>query len=162
MYNVIVQDQNGCFTYFEDLEITMPDPIDVTIVNVTDETCLGESDAKIEVTITGGTGSYVISIDNITYDPVTGSTHILTGLSEGTTTVYIKDANDCALNPPITQPILPGVNMDPQVVVTPTCVSNAPNNDITINIDGSVTAANVTYSLDGVTYQPSNIFLNVG
>ena len=34
----------------------MPDPIDATIVNVTDETCLGESDAKIEVTITGGTG----------------------------------------------------------------------------------------------------------
>ncbi|MDV6167500.1 T9SS type B sorting domain-containing protein [Flavobacterium sp. DG1-102-2] len=169
IYDVIVQDENGCFELLE-LEVKMPDPITAQIVKVTDETCLGEGDATIEVTIIGGTGTYVISTDNINFTPVPSpgvglpTSYLLTGLDSGLTTIYVKDQNECFLSPPISAPILPGVNMDPQVVVTPTCVANAPNSDITISIEGTVDTANVMYAIDAVNagaYQSSNVFTNV-
>ncbi|PZR23562.1 MAG: hypothetical protein DI539_02865 [Flavobacterium psychrophilum] len=160
-YDVLTQDANGCF-YLETITITQPDPIEATIDYVQDEACLGAGDGIIEVSLTGGTGTYEISTDDITYVAVTGTSYTLTGLPSGLTTVYVKDQNGCSLNPPMEQPILPGVDMDPEATVTPTCVANAPNNDVTITIIPGVDPANVTYSIDGVNYQSSNVFTNVG
>ncbi|MHA3789557.1 hypothetical protein ACX0HA_15205, partial [Flavobacterium hauense] len=160
-YNIIVQDQNGCFLTFT-RTVTEPTEIHATIQNVTDEACLGASNGTIRITVTGGTGTYSVSTDDITYtpfDPATPTTYLLTGLPAGDTTVYVKDQNGCSLSPPLEQPILEGVDMNPQVAVVETCVANAPANTVTISVTPSVNAVGVIdYSLDGLTWQASNVF----
>jgi gliding motility-associated-like protein len=168
-YDFIVQDENGCFLLFTET-ITEPTRVEAEITVHSDEACLGAANGTIDVRIWGGTGAYSISTDNITYTnipvpspiPASGTQYQLTGLPSGMTTVYVKDANDCSLSPPLDQPILPGVNMAPVASVVTTCVANAPNNNVTISTTLSANATGViSYSIDGTTYQSSNVFNNV-
>ncbi|WP_158537874.1 T9SS type B sorting domain-containing protein [Flavobacterium sp. AG291] len=161
-YDILVQDENGCFIFFEDLEITEPTEITASIVNVTDVTCEGESDGTISVTVTGGTGLYSISTDNVNFTPFDlayPNTYLLEGLPVGTTTVYVKDQNGCSLDPPMDQPILPGVSLTPEATVVTTCVANAPSNTVTVATTLSANAlGTLDYSLDNLTWQSSNEF----
>ncbi|ALM49000.1 hypothetical protein AMR72_08925 [Flavobacterium psychrophilum] len=160
-YDVIAQDANGCFEIHR-VEIKEPKEIEANVTKVTNETCLGANDGTIAVSIKGGTGDYVISLDeNGPYVPVTGSTYLLEGLPAGTSTIYVKDENGCSLNPPIDNEILQGVDLQPSAEVSVTCDNNTPANNVTITINSAVDTTNVEYSIDGTTYQPSNEFLNV-
>ena len=165
-YDVIVQDENGCYE-LRTLTVTMPERVDVTLGTVTDETCLGEGDATVEITVSGGTGAYKYSLD---YDEVAGTgnwtdlptnPYTITGLPAGSNTINLRDGNLCLLEPALEVTIQPGVKMDPTAVVTPTCVNNAPNNDVTITILPIADPANVTYSIDNATWQSANVFTNV-
>jgi hypothetical protein len=160
VYDVIVQDQNGCYEVLQ-FQIDEPAPLIATFGVIQDEVCLGEGDGSITVEMTGGTGLYLVSLDGITYTNVVGNQHTFTGLSGDIFfTIYIEDSNGCNINPPLEYYMMPPVEIIPTVTVTPTCTANVPGNTVIVNVNAEV-VADVQYSLDGVTYQASNTFTNL-
>ena len=160
MYTLIAQDQNGCFEQMQ-IEILEPAPLEASIINIIDEVCLGEADGSITIGISGGTGTYEISLDGVTYTPVIGNQYIFDNLSgDNFYLIFVKDANDCNINPPLEYYMPPAVTIDPMAIVTPTCINNVVGNTVVINVDASVNGS-VTYSLDDVTYVSSNTFTDL-
>ncbi|WP_417352255.1 T9SS type B sorting domain-containing protein [Flavobacterium alkalisoli] len=172
-YDVIAQDQNGCFQMFQ-VEILNPALLEaeIDLGSLQDETCLGDSDASITVNIWGGTGTYEVAIDDLSistddtlvYIPVTGTQYTFSGLVGGTAfDIYVRDSNGCNVNPPLQQYINPGVDMTPEATVAYSCTNNVPANEVTISVTSSQTlnAADLTYSVDGTNYQSSNVFNNL-
>lgn len=88
-YSVTVTDANGCSAQ-ETYTLTGPSTISVTAV-VTDAKCFGSSDGAIDLTVNGGTPGY-----SYTWTPTgTITTQDLTGISAGTYSVVLVDANGC-------------------------------------------------------------------
>jgi gliding motility-associated-like protein len=84
---VTITDANGC-TLIEDVTIGGPTAIVFDNVVVDSSGC-GASDGTIEVLVSGGAGGYSYAWSN------SGNTNPLTGLSAGTYTVTVTDANGC-------------------------------------------------------------------
>ncbi|WP_433831012.1 MBG domain-containing protein [Flavobacterium anhuiense] len=87
-YTLTVTDGNGCVKT-ENYTITEPDALKPTI-SKTDVSCNGASNGSATVTVTGGTGAYTYL-----WAPSGGTAATAAGLSAGTYTVTIKDANLC-------------------------------------------------------------------
>ena len=78
-YMVFVEDSNGCEA---ELEFTITEPDELTAsASVTDAVCNGGFDGSAEITVSGGTAPY--------------TTEDLNGLSAGTYTTTVTDANGC-------------------------------------------------------------------
>ncbi|MBR9922602.1 MAG: HYR domain-containing protein, partial [Bacteroidetes bacterium] len=111
-YTVTVTDANGC-TATDVVQINEPGLLIVELVSVSHETCDGSNDGSIVVVSTGGTPSY-------SYDWTGGLTgNSINGLSPGTYTVTVTDANDCVETLAVT--VDPGVGLtleDPQDITT--------------------------------------------
>ena len=89
-YIVGVRDANGC----EDtLQITLTEPgiLMLSLLNSEDANCFGESNGLIEVGAASGTPGYQYSIDGVSF---VGS-GLFEGLSAGTYTATVQDANGC-------------------------------------------------------------------
>ncbi|WP_129583064.1 T9SS type B sorting domain-containing protein [Flavobacterium cyanobacteriorum] len=159
-YQVIVQDQNGCFQLLN-FNIDEPAPLVADFVAIQDELCLNAADGSITLSLVGGTGSYEVSLDNINFVTVTGNQYTFTGLSGDTFyQIFVRDSNGCNINPPLEYYMMPAVEVIPDVTVTPTCTNNVPGNTVVVNVNPEV-VADVEYSLDDVTYQASNTFTNL-
>jgi|GEM_PF-709455 len=87
-YLVRVTDSSGC-TNEELITLNAPDPIQITVTNVQDITCLGTNNGRIFIEVTGGTGLYFFNWDHgfINQNP--------SNLSAGTYAVTVRDANGC-------------------------------------------------------------------
>ena len=118
----------------------------------TSETC-GEKNGTITASGTGGTPSYLYSLDATNYQ----TSNVFSGLAAGPYTVTIKDAVGNLNKTDITVggTAGPALNLDP---VNPTCKGD----------DGNITAAAlsqslpVLYSINGSAYQADNDFPNLG
>ncbi len=88
-YQVTVTDDNGCTL---DATYTVTEPAALTLDGtVTDVTCNGDMDGAIDITVTGGVEPYTFSWSN------GESSEDLTGLSGGTYTVTVADANGASI-----------------------------------------------------------------
>jgi len=87
-YTVTVTDANGC-TLTRTFTITQPTALSVT-TSQTNVACNGGSNGSATVNVTGGTPAYTYS-----WSPSGGTAATATGLSAGTYTVTITDANNC-------------------------------------------------------------------
>ncbi|WP_294236742.1 T9SS type A sorting domain-containing protein, partial [uncultured Chryseobacterium sp.] len=98
-YTVTITDANGC-TGTVNATITQPAAL-VAATSQTNIACNGGATGIAAVTVSGGTAPYTYS-----WSPVGGTAATATGLSAGTYTVTITDANGCTLsrNFTITQP----------------------------------------------------------
>ncbi len=152
-YEVIATDVNGCTAVSNSITITNPSEITVTAVLDNDISCFNANDAQITVTASGGTGALEYSIDGGLIYQVS---EIFSGLSDGTYTFTIRDANNCtAISNSVT-------------VANPSelTVSMVLDNDITCNNDNDaqITATGnggtgaLEYSIDGVNFDPNNVF----
>ncbi|MEN0008634.1 MBG domain-containing protein [Flavobacterium nitrogenifigens] len=94
-YSVTITDANGC-SITETVQITEPDPLMAT-TSQTDVSCNGGSNGSATVNVTGGTGTYTYS-----WSPAGGNAATATGLTAGTYTVAIKDANLCETTASVT------------------------------------------------------------
>ncbi|GHB58151.1 T9SS type A sorting domain-containing protein [Persicitalea jodogahamensis] len=101
-YSVNAKDANGCEATAQSVTIAQPDALTFT-TETTDIKCKDGSDGSIDITVSGGTGPYQYSKDG-------GQTYIspaaarmdatvpaptFTGLTAGTYSIKVKDANGC-------------------------------------------------------------------
>lgn len=143
-YNVCVQDANGCTTCESALIA-----VNMMVVNaelVEGITCNSEDNAVIEVSAAGGVEPYSYSLNGADAQ----SSNVFTGLAAGTYTIEVTDANS--------------------MVLTTNTVAVSNPADLTLGImisDNTITAAAnggtgaLSYTIDGVAYQGSNVFENV-
>ncbi|MBQ0768488.1 MAG: T9SS type B sorting domain-containing protein, partial [Bizionia sp.] len=164
-YEVIVQDALGCYLTY-DFTITDPLPVILSIVpnSIFAEACEGDTDGEFSIDITGGSLPYSVSLDdyNGTYlvGDATQTVFEFTELNGGDHIVYIRDAVGCESEWNIAFP--DAVRINPTIEIDYFCENNTLTNTITVSIDDSITdTSQIDYSLDGGTYQASNIFTNV-
>jgi gliding motility-associated-like protein len=98
-YTAHVTDANGC-TASATVTITQPATLNFTSASA-NVTCNGGSNGTISVNAAGGNGAYTYA-----WAPSGGNSSLATGLTAGTYTCTITDANGCAIAPAIilTQP----------------------------------------------------------
>ncbi|MDW8057019.1 MAG: gliding motility-associated C-terminal domain-containing protein, partial [Bacteroidia bacterium] len=89
-YTLGVRDANGCEKY---LTYTLPEPTPLSfgLPVVSDVSCHGGSNGSITVSVSGGTLPYEYSLNGGPYQ----SSSSFTGLSAGSYTVTVRDANGC-------------------------------------------------------------------
>ncbi|WP_223035052.1 T9SS type B sorting domain-containing protein [Hanstruepera marina] len=162
-YDVVVQYSIGtsvCLTDPQPITITTATAISGTATLSADYTC--NSGGSITVTgVTGGTPPYAYSIDGVTFQV----SDTFTGLTAGTYTITILDANSCTA-------ITNTITIDPLDPPTDLTFSNTPlscpSNTTTITITGTTGGAGVLeYQIiapasAATPYQTSNTFSGLG
>lgn len=130
-YSVTITDNNGCASSTS-VTITEPSTISVSGV-VTDENT--GNDGAVDITVSGGTPSY-------TFDwGANGNTEDLTGLTAGTYTVVITDANGCTITDTYVVNDLLGIGDQTDLIfkVYPNPVENELNVELTGEYDYVIT-----------------------
>ncbi len=91
IYHVAVNDENGCYRYSGDIEVTQPDPLDLNF-DIFDASCLYSDDGQISLNVIGGTAPYSFLWDN------SETTDNIFNLEVGSYDVLVTDYNDCEIN----------------------------------------------------------------
>ena len=135
-YSLTITDANGCQENGTFVITEPAQPITATS-NISNVLCFGDASGAINISVQGGTAGYLFSWSN-------GATiEDISGLSLGTYTVIITDANGCSLNQSYT------VNQPAQALSisgTVTAVSCNSGNDGGINIIAQGGTAPYSYS----------------
>ena len=143
-YNLTVTDTNGCTYNHGPVTVHEPDAINITAVP-TDVDCHGGSNGTITITASGGTPPYVFSIDGGASFQNNGGNY--TGLTAGSYSVAVRDANGCVQNGPVVN-----INEPTQLVIqsqTKTDVTCHGAADGTITITASGGTPPYVFSIDG-------------
>ncbi|WP_293892208.1 PKD domain-containing protein [Flavobacterium sp.] len=145
-YNVTIADAGGC-PFSNSYTITEPADIIITVDNESDVTCYNAANGSIQITVTGGTGSYVYTWTK------GGSPYAVTedisGLSPGNYTVSVTDANNCgprAASFTITEPPLLVLSLVSQTNVL--CYG-ASTGAIVVNVTGGTVGSGYGFSWSG-------------
>ncbi|SDC78667.1 T9SS type B sorting domain-containing protein [Williamwhitmania taraxaci] len=157
-YQVAVKDDNGCIKNGSLLVVAGPPAIviDPTTL-VTNITCSGANDGKVNVVASGGTGTLSYSLDG----GAPQATGAFTGLSAGNHTVVVSDGNDCVINYDFTITEPDAITFTSQAFTNITC-NGANDGTITIVVAGGT--APYQYSIDGGLTFPNatGIFTGLG
>lgn len=141
-YTVTITDANGC-TAVETYTVTSPPAIAITGV-VTDISCNGNVDGAIDVTVTGGTPGFTYA-----WAPGGQTSEDLSGLSAGTYTITVTDANNCTATSSFTV-------IEPQPLSIDSTVTNATcgqcDGTATVTVSGGTAPFTYLWS-DGQTTQ---------
>ncbi len=144
VYDVIAQDENGCFIPFQ-FTITAPEPISMT-ATVMAEVCSGSEDGSVDIEITGGTAPYSTAFNsNDPSDYVPGQTSF-TGLAAGTYVIFVRDSRGCEAN--IIVEVETGVNLNASVTPIYECTGNIPGNRLEVLLEDPSVSDEVMYALD--------------
>lgn len=164
-YDLIVQDQLGCYLTFS-FTIIDPEPVVISIIgdSLFPETCEGDADGEFSIEVSGGTLPFSVSLDDYNGTYITGNStqteFDFTNLEGGDHIVYIRDAQGCESEWNITFP--ESVSFNPIVDVAYLCQNNTQTNTVTVTLeDANADASEFDYALDGGAYQLSNVFQNV-
>ena len=164
-YQIVIQDEAGCFIPYE-VTIVEPPILYGTLVpnSILPEICDGDMDGAFTIEILGGTAPYKVSLDNrsgtYTQGAIGQTEFDFTNLSGGTHTVFFIDAAGCNSELDVVMP--DAVIINPVATVNYDCVNNAQSNTVTVTYDSSNDATDLDFDLDGLgNYQASNIFIDV-
>mgnify|MGYP001199284359 CR=1 FL=1 len=91
LYEINVHDDNGCISTPINVLITEPGELINTATITSNISCDGASDGEMIINVVGGTPGYDVLIDG-----VSNGDALVTNLSEGTYTIQVIDANNCA------------------------------------------------------------------
>ncbi len=97
-FDVVVTSVKGC-TYTGTFEVKEPNQIIISVDNIEDVTCVNGADGAIDISVTGRTGGgYTYTWEKKdgsgVYQPYTGNTASLTGLSAGEYQVTVESISD--------------------------------------------------------------------
>lgn len=150
-YDVYVKDANGCYA-FVTVNIAQ-DPLPV-ITNVVPTHCPTSTGYEITVTATGFTSDLEYSIDKNTWQL---NNNVLVVTSPGDYKVYVRDANLCIVEAPVT--ILTPLQLQHELTTSPTCNGN--QGVVTLLPSGGTVTPSYEFSQDGTTFVPSPVFSNL-
>ena len=105
--------------------------------------CFDANNAQVTVTAAGGTGPFEYSLDGVNFQ----DENVFENLAPGAYTFTVKDANNLTTT---TNEII--INNPAEIVVNAIVVDD----DITVDANGGT--GTLTYSIDGINYQSSNVF----
>ena len=144
-YQVIVQDENGCFELIE-FDISEPAALNV-VSTVTDEICFDSADGTVSLAISGGTAPYATALNsNLDADFVQDITEYQ-NLASGTHVVFVRDSNGCEYSEVFE--VQNGVNLEGEVVVMYTCDGGGfTSNAVQVVFEDTTVASSVLYGLD--------------
>lgn len=94
-YQVTVTDAKNC-SNTSSVVIDQPPTVSVNL-NITDVSCFGKRDGRIEINTEGGTPPYEYSLNNRDYNGIS----TLIGLEAGGQVVYVRDAEGCLYAQPV-------------------------------------------------------------
>ncbi|WP_423149539.1 Ig-like domain-containing protein, partial [Rubrolithibacter danxiaensis] len=98
LHTINIKDANGCST---DLSITLIAPQKILIsITKSDVQCNGSNEGAVDLTVTGGTGSYIYSWTGI--NNYRAASQDISNLKVGSYTVSVTDANGCTATETVT------------------------------------------------------------
>lgn len=139
-YTCTVTDDNLCSSIAV-FTINEPAALMMTLLSQTNVTCNGGSDGAVSYTVTGGFGA--LSYNWTPGNPTGDGTSSVSGLTAGTWTCTVTDANSCtaASSPVITEPT--AISVTPASQTNPTC-AGAATGTASVNASGGTGA--LTYN----------------
>ena len=146
--SVEITDSNNCVLFISDIYISEPEPMTIS-ENHTMVSCYGESDAAIDISVSGGSGEY-------TYNWSNGSvTQDINNLSTGVYFVIATDENDCTVSIEVEI-------TEPEELIISSELSNiscygVSDGSIDLTVSGGVTPYNYFWSNGETTEDLSNI-----
>ncbi len=150
---ITLKDANGCSGT---VNVTVPAGTTITgTASQTPAACAAASNGTVTVTPTSGSTPYQYSIDGGT---TFQASNTFSGLTPGAYTVTIKDASGCTGTVNIT--VAAGAGVSATATSTPTACPGVNNGSVTVTATAGT--APYQYSIDGTTFQASNVFTNVG
>ncbi len=145
-YSITVKDNTGCTNVITVLVNSTGGPIVTAVPTVS--SC-SSNNGTITVTASGGTGTYTYSINGQNYQV----SKTFAGLAAGNYVVYVRDGGGCIGTVSITVGNAAGPALSATSVAT---ACNANTGSIAVTATGGLPA--YQYSINGTTYQPSNVF----
>jgi Secretion system C-terminal sorting domain/SprB repeat len=145
-YTVTVKDANGCLT---SVSTTVPNSAAPTVSATAVTASCNNANGSITATGVGGSAPLQYSINGITFQ----ASNFFGGLTSGTYIITVKDANNC------TNTVSVIVNSTGGPAVSGTSTLSACNSSTgTITASGSGGTGLLQYSINGITFQSSNLF----
>jgi gliding motility-associated-like protein len=148
-YVIGVKDANGCIKY-DTIIITEPPVLAITALSSVSPTCNGGSDGSYTITASGGTSPYTYAADGGSY----GSGSTVGGLSAGSHTLHVKDANACIKDTSVSLTQPPPIVPSAQVAMS-TCKTLA-NGKVILSATGGTPG--YTYAVGSGSYSSSATF----
>lgn len=149
-YTILIQDGNGCSNQFYGTVADADGPV-INTVSSTNITCNEADNGTITITsVTGGSGTLMYRIDASPWQLSTS----FTGVSAGAHTIVVHDGLGCSGSYSLTL-------TEPSPIVVTTTVVDLLCNDVatgSVTISAGGGAGTMAYSLDGTTFQTSNLF----
>ncbi|MFM7006820.1 MAG: hypothetical protein ACKOWX_06165, partial [Flavobacteriales bacterium] len=148
LYEMIVTDANNCKDSIETTVTQPAQPLSVTHTQV-NVLCYGEATGSIDITVAGGTPSYVYSWG------MGASTEDISGLPIGTYNVQITDLNGCSISygATIQQPVAP---LSMSGLVTPIACFGDSLGAVNIAVSGGTTPYLYNWNTGAYTTQNIN------
>ncbi len=156
-YTITVQDANGCQASVTAV-VTEPTAMVASVSGVVNVSCNGGNDGSVSVSASGGTPGYQYSLNGGPWVGGPGGTYTFTGLSAGTHTITVQDANGCQASTTVTV-------SEPPVLTFGVTTSNAlcagtATGSIAFSASGGTPP--YAYSIDGGASYGSTSTWNVG
>ncbi len=145
-YIAYVKDGAGCISA---VPVTVAATAGPSITVIPTPSSCNVNDGTLTANASGGTPPYLYSLDGITYT----ASSVFTGLAPGSYTVYVKDNNNCIKTTSATVLNASGLTLAVSVIN-----SSCNTNSGTITATATGNAPPLQYSIDGTTYQASNVF----
>ena len=147
-YTVTVKDNNAC-TVIVPVTITQPTALTASVSSQTNNICFAGNAGSVTIGASGGTSTYTYSLNGGPFQ----SSGTFAGMTVGSYTVTVTDANSCITTVPvaITQPTLVTVSA---TKADASC--GAANGSITAT--GANGTPTYTYSINGTTFQAGSTF----
>lgn len=148
-YTVWVKDNNSCFS---STTVTVASTVNPNVTAYAIAATCGSSNGTLVASGTNGASPYQYSNNGSAFQ----SSGTFTGLSAGVYSLMIQDANGCQNSTNVSVG-----NLTAPTLTTATVAAKCSTANGTITATATGGAAPLTYSIDGITFQGSNIFTNV-
>ena len=153
VHTIEAMDGNGC-TQILPLIITAPPPLGLSLEDVVNDGCFGESNASVELDALGGTPIYEYSIDQINYQPE----NIFEDLATGEYLFSVLDDHGCYEELSVT---IDGPDSLYLSVALDTTIACAGDSSAQIILEGIGGTPGYSYSLDSMNFQTDSLFANL-